>query len=109
MSGEPGKPEIVIDIPDNAYNRVVEPRVSSHGWLSLLFKTLMVCYSTALFVQVLTFVPLTLPALVQLPKLAAVIIIGVGVWLRWLRSSGKSHGQLPALTLAFAVGLLVGL
>lgn len=100
---------IVIDQLSLTSPIPVKPHVTSTRWLSLFFNTLLVCYSTALIVQVLTFVPLTLPTLAQLPKVAAVIIIGVGVWLHWLRRSGTSHGQLPALTLAFAIGLLVGL
>ncbi|AUT00360.1 hypothetical protein CLI64_08150 [Nostoc sp. CENA543] len=96
------KPEIVIDLPTETYQRPVEPKVSDKRWLSLLFNSLITCYSTALCVQVLTFIPLTLPALTQLPKIAAVIIMGVGAWLAYRR-------QLPALTLSFAIGLLVGL
>lgn len=104
------KPDaIVIDLPNDTYQRPVEPYVSDRRWLSLLFNSLITCYTTALCIQVLTFIPLTLPALTQLPKIAAVIIVGVGVWLHCLRRSGQSHGQLPALTLAFAIGLLVGL
>lgn len=104
------KPDaIVIDLPDNTYQRPVEPHVSNRQWLSLFFNALLVCYTTALCVQVLTFIPLKLPALVQLPKVAAVIIIGVGAWLSWQRRNGLNGHRLPALTLAFAIGLLVGL
>jgi hypothetical protein len=104
-----GKPEIIIDLPANTYQPVVTPpKVSNHNWLTLVFNSLLVCYSTALIIQTLSFIPLVLPSVVQLPKVAAVVIVGVGMWLGWQRRNGF-YQPLSILVLSFAIGLLVGL
>lgn len=99
---------IIIDLPEQGYQQRIEPTQTDRRWLSLLFSALLVCYVTAVCVQLLSFIPLTLPAMAQLPKVAGVVIISVGVWLAWLRRRGGGI-YLPVLTLSFAIGLLVGL